>query len=66
MSSARSFGSRFFVFVSEACRRIAATGADVDLPLCAAWKKEGVTVAGRDDANPGDTLDALRVGVVQT
>jgi DNA-binding beta-propeller fold protein YncE len=33
---------------------------DVDLPLCGAWKKEGVTVAGREDRTPGDALDELR------
>jgi tripartite motif-containing protein 71 len=33
---------------------------DVDLPLCAAWKKEGVTVAGREDGTPGDAIDELR------
>ena len=33
---------------------------DVDLPLCAAWKTSGVTVAGSEDGIPGDALDELR------
>ena len=34
-------------------------GIDVDLPLCAAWKTSGVTVAGREDGICGDALDQL-------
>ena len=35
------------------------TGVDVDVPLCAAWKTEGVTVAGREDGGAGDSADEL-------
>jgi hypothetical protein len=32
---------------------------DVDLPLCATWETEGVTVVGRQDGQPGDAIDEL-------
>jgi sugar lactone lactonase YvrE len=32
---------------------------DVDLPLCAAWKTSGITIAGRQDAASSAELDAL-------
>ena len=33
---------------------------DIDLHRCAAWKPQGITIAGRENATPGSELDAWR------
>ena len=56
--SSETFSIEIRLYSFPESRRLV-KGFDADLPLCAAWKTEGVTVAGHEDGEPGDAVDAL-------